>query len=175
MKNLSLFVWYHIKLHESGVNRNSNNRTDMKYDFMKCWKMLHLCVNFQWTWIHYPITSQDRRLNQVESQVRSLVVVLAYYQLPIYSNSGKFPLKMKGISSSGMKKQTSSQSSSSRPKLKDSFVTGTLIAKRFWKHLNVIPFFREKPAGKCFLALILFFRVFSWSAIVDLLVAHTPK
>ena len=79
---------------------------------------------------------------------------------------------MKGISSSGMKKQTSSQSSSSsRPKLKDSFVTGTLIAKRFWKHLNVIPFFREKPAGKCFLALSSssFFSIvgFSWSAILD--------
>ena len=77
---------------------------------------------------------------------------------------------MKGISSSGMKKQTSSQSSSSsRPKLKDSFVTGTLIAKRFWKHLNVIPFFREKPAGKCFLALSSssFLVVFSWSAILD--------
>ena len=58
VNNVLTSAWFHVKwlkLSESGVTRNSQCRTEVKCDFIKCWKLL-LILNFPWAWIHWPIT-----------------------------------------------------------------------------------------------------------------------
>ena len=49
------FTWNCWNYQKKGVNRNSRLRTEVKYDSVKCWKLI-LSVNIPWSWIYSPIT-----------------------------------------------------------------------------------------------------------------------